>query len=82
MTFPIVPKAPVPMSSAWLSSPANRLHAKGEEREVADDEACPAPRDANDGDVGDDPRQPPRQSHENSTEDEPQEIENRAHDSG
>jgi len=39
----------------------------------------PAPRDADDGDVGNDPRQPPGQPQEDSAKNEPQKIENRAH---
>ena len=55
-------------------TPADRLLPEGEEREVAHDEAGPAPRDADDGDVGDDARQPPGESHEDSTKDEPEKI--------
>ena len=60
-------------------APAYRFLAEREERELAHDETGFAPRDADDRNAGDDPRQPPRESHKDPTKDEPEEIEDRAH---
>lgn len=58
---------------------ANRLFPERKERELADDEARPAPRDAHDGKERDETDEPPGQTHNDPAQDEPQKIANCAH---